>query len=210
MGVAAERRERVLHAAATPEMLHGLWTLEGLEALDDEVLLVAIESGREDVTAAALKILMEYQPRQAGNFAAPLQKLLSDGAPALEVYLAAALGNNNLLPDGNGQQLLATLLRENPADTLLAEAALSGLTGREEDFRQFLETGGPTPQPITQMLLATIERKRYLAEHPPTPGSNNDDRTAGWQLSSYIAAFATNQMGRECPALLPHWLARRW
>src|SRR5262249_40168674 len=104
--------------------LHALCTLDGLRAIDPEVLRQALEDAHPGVRRQAVR-LSERQAGRSPRLAAALIKRVSDPDAAVRLQLAYALG---YLESAEGGRALGRLLRQDARDPYLAAAALSSLT----------------------------------------------------------------------------------
>lgn len=115
--------------------LHALWTLEGLDALKTETVTHALSDEAPQVRAAAVRL---SEPWLRNGHTEVLQKVAertSDPAPPVRLQLAASLGE---VPPPAADEPLATLLTHASGQPFLAEAAITGLEGRELAFVQHL------------------------------------------------------------------------
>ncbi len=117
--------------------LHALWTLDGLDAIQPESVLQALNDKAPEVRASALR-LSERWLNDATNGqkmrAAVLGKM-DDANWFVRWQLAATLGE--LPPDGREQPLI-TMLQRYGEDPILVDAAISGLKGQEADVLSHL------------------------------------------------------------------------
>src|SRR5262245_25440906 len=104
--------------------LHALCTLDGLRAIDPEVLRQALEDSHAGVRRHAVR-LSEQQAGRSPRLEAALVKRVSDPDAAVRLQLAYSLG---YLESAGGGRALGRLLRQDARDPYLAAAALSSLT----------------------------------------------------------------------------------
>lgn len=124
-------RKTAAEASEPLARLHALWTLDGVESLDVQTVLAALEDGDERVRAAAVRL--------CGRHATPsvleaLQKRLNDPGASVRLQLALTLA---AFSGPRKESLLAALLARTATPketTLLRSAALSSLEGRELEF----------------------------------------------------------------------------
>ena len=135
-----------------PGQLHALWTLDGLESLDLDTTLAALDSSDERVRAAAVRL----SERHAGSAAlTALARRIPDPSQAVRLQLALTLG---VTRDPQVPGLLAQLLARDD-DPLFRTAAVSGLAGRELEFLRELFAALPgntsNPQDGFELLAAS-------------------------------------------------------
>ncbi len=110
----------------TPQSrVQALWTLEGLNALAPAVIATAFHDENANVRAAAVRLA---DP----SLAPDLQKLTSDPSAGVRLQVAFKL---SAIP---GMEANLAELISKTGDPLLAEAAASGMAGRELEFLELL------------------------------------------------------------------------
>ena len=135
--------------------LHALWTLEGLNALSKSLLTKVAKTSSAEVQVSAIQLLVTPFGKIAPDLS---QQLLAAKHPVVDLQLGIHAG---LSEDGDFT-LLAQLLERYPQDTLLMEATLSGLLGKEERFRDYLQEqqGYAQTKPMIQFLTQTLQKSR--------------------------------------------------
>jgi mono/diheme cytochrome c family protein/glucose/arabinose dehydrogenase len=101
--------------------LHGLWTLEGLNALDGEVLRLALKDADTQVRAAAVRLAT---PDMLPELAA----MGGEKEALVQAHLAIRLG---AIGSPDADAALAKLLIAHGQDLLVREGALTGMRGKE-------------------------------------------------------------------------------
>ena len=112
--------------------IHALWTLEGLDGLDLDLLEEAVADPEPWVAAHAIRVAEPWLADNESRAVEMVAGRLRNAAPR-EVALQAALS----LGEGGGEPVesaLADLLRRRADGLFLVEAVLSGLEGRELEF----------------------------------------------------------------------------
>ena len=107
--------------------LHALWTLEGLDALDLETRLSALDSADERIRAAAVRLCEREASPEALT---ALTERLADPSQSVRLQLALSLGT---FRDAKATGLLAQLLARDD-HALFRTASLTGLAGSELEF----------------------------------------------------------------------------
>jgi mono/diheme cytochrome c family protein len=97
--------------------LHALWTLEGLEALDQQTLLAALKDEDAQVRKAAVRISEQFLPQQEQGVLTALAALAGD--PSLEVRAQLVLSLSTARSP-QAAALSRQVLDQNPESELLA------------------------------------------------------------------------------------------
>lgn len=118
--------------------LHALWTLDGIEGLDQATLFAALDDPDTQVTAAAIRL---SQGLLAANNPEALKKIIasptsSTAAASYTISLQRALSLGES-PSPDVFAPLLALARQTGNSPYLADAIVSGLSGREAAFVQF-------------------------------------------------------------------------
>jgi len=116
---------QVVHQKGPLAQLHALWTLDGLDALDQNSLSAALKSSDEKVRTAATRL-----SESKAEMLPSLVKRLNDPSEQVRLQLALSLGTFN---DSDADNVLGDLLVKEE-DPLFKGAAVSGLMGRELEF----------------------------------------------------------------------------
>lgn len=133
LGVAPALRQTALHAGDERARIHSLWTLEGIGALDGDLIAATLNDASHRIRSTAVRLaepfLREEAPREV---LAGALRLVRDEDPRVRLQVALSLGE--LPPSRSKQEAFADLLLRHPDQPFLAEAALSGLANQELDF----------------------------------------------------------------------------
>jgi glucose/arabinose dehydrogenase/mono/diheme cytochrome c family protein len=112
--------------------LHALWTLEGLNRLDPDLLLTLLADKDSHVRASAVCLFRkELQRRPDPTYFQELAPLARDADRNVRMQLALTLG---LVSGPLADRVLEPVLNEAAADPVLLEALLAGFAGREAEF----------------------------------------------------------------------------
>jgi mono/diheme cytochrome c family protein len=131
-------------AAATAQSplgrLHALWTLEGLGGLDRDTILRALRDGDPRIASAAIRLAEPSlaAPGDAEIISRVMSRVKSP-SPVVRLQLALSLGE---MHSTEGDNALRTLAAFAPTQPYLADAIVSGLSGREELFVASLAAEG--------------------------------------------------------------------
>ncbi|MFL5619669.1 MAG: PVC-type heme-binding CxxCH protein [Gemmatimonadaceae bacterium] len=124
-------KQLVRSAPSDVTRLHAVWTLDGLDAVDDATLGAALADRSQYVRAAAVRIAEPTLGRPDAPARAAVLKLVDDATPAVRRQLAASLGE---LPVAERERALATVTMRSGQDPVVADLVASGLAGRERAF----------------------------------------------------------------------------
>jgi mono/diheme cytochrome c family protein/glucose/arabinose dehydrogenase len=133
--------------------LHAMWTLEGLDKLDPEMLFELLADKDRHVRASAVRLLRKEVNRiDEPTYFQELAPLAKDPDKIVRAQLALTLG---LVKSPLADRALEPILKD--ADPVLLEALLAGYAGRETEFLA-VRLGLPAwakPEPWRRRLLAT-------------------------------------------------------
>ncbi len=182
-GAVTALRSRAGRAGA-PGRVHALWALEGLGAIDDELVVRALGDADSDVRENALRLA---EPRVASSpqLADAVLAAAGDAEPRVRLQAALAMGN---LSGPRAVEMLAAMARRDGADRWLRAAVVSGLVHRAPEFlAAFVAAPAPpaTRRAVIQDLAPvygaeeTIERSRAVVTLIAQTGEPLD-----WQRAS--------------------------
>lgn len=114
-------------------MIHLIWTLEGLGALDASHLKFALVFGNEDLVTTALYASLSLPDAQRKLLVEDITSKSSTQNPATLPYKARALAS---IDSDEAQEALVNLLTKNGNTELVKEAAISGLGKNAKHFEQ--------------------------------------------------------------------------
>lgn len=124
-------RDLAVSTGRPESRIHALWTLEGLEELDADLVAWALGDGNARVREHAVRLSEQFDsPRLAER----LLDLVEDGDRRVQVQLACTLG---LLPESQSFVPLSLLLARHPEDRWLQIAVL---TSASENAGRWLRT----------------------------------------------------------------------
>ncbi len=144
--------------------LHALWTLEGLQRLDPELLFTLLNDKSRDVRASAVCLLRGEVNRQLDPTCVQiLAPLASDPDPQVRLQLALTLG---LVNSPLADRALEPILKN--ADPLFLEALLAGFAGRETELlaARLALPAWAKPEPWREKLLATSAGLLWRVRQP--------------------------------------------
>lgn len=115
--------------------LHALWTLDGLEATDLDLLRRGLSDDHPHVRAAAVRLNERWLTESREQAVENILSLRTDPSAIVRVQVAFSMGE---IRSDRADELLAEMVRAFPGDAYLADAALSGLHGRELELLETL------------------------------------------------------------------------
>ena len=133
LGVVAGLEKIALSGREPLGRLHALWTLEGLNRLDDELLetLLADKDAHVRASAAALCRRVASRPSLDTPSLREIAAAGKDPDRTVRMQIAFTLG---LVQSPIADRALEPILREAAADPVLLEGLLAGFSGREVEF----------------------------------------------------------------------------
>jgi HEAT repeat protein len=111
----------VRHSRASESRVHALWSLQGLQALNNDVLAAGLADTHAGVRENAIR-LAEPRLDASAELRGQVRALISDPAPRVRLQVAFAIGECR---KWHQAALLARLARENVADPWMQSAILS-------------------------------------------------------------------------------------
>lgn len=117
--------------------LHALWSLEGLGQVNAEAIRGGLTSGDPFVGESAIRLSALLSETERVALLPEFKRLASSGEVVIQRELAASLGR---VPSREALVLLKEVLVKNLEVAYVRELAISGLEGREAEFREVLGT----------------------------------------------------------------------
>jgi len=129
-------------------VIHALWTLEGLEALDKDVILTALQHQHPQVRRTAVWLSEPYLKQNDGQMIGAVGQLLDDASYDVRVQLLLSLYSSKA---GKAQPLVGELLARNPDNPMLQ--ATKAALDKNEDVRTFGARLGNLPKEDRSLVL---------------------------------------------------------
>ncbi len=124
--------------------VHALWTLDGLQALDEQTFQQAAVSGHPKVRAAAVRVSEALLAKMGGGKLLDHWAARLNDVPEVQLQLAFSLGE---IKGAAALDLLQTILERNLHHEYIVSAVVSSLYERELEFvENLLESDGPLAQ----------------------------------------------------------------
>ncbi len=189
------------------EALHALWTMEGLNLLDDEILIKILKTGNNKLIEHTLKILPQISTQNSPVYSNIFYELVNKKNRNLDMNILATLGQVGFMEEEDRYLLMGSLLMRYPVDSLACEAALSGLEGKEDKFQDFLSTIFGQQMDKNQLIFSYLQKSIESRNKEKTNKielfDHNDMRTAGLKLYSQYCAACHRPGGEGTPNLAP-------
>ena len=175
---------------------HALWTLEGLNATDLNLLFSLLSEGSSLVRATALRLLEPRAEEESEIQQQLAKKLLSYSKTAsIELSLQMALSASQLAPS-SAYPLLTDLLVRYDTSALIRDAVLSSLQDREYAFSQHLlqqpdwQQTSSARKILLETLTTTIVNKGNAAELIALLSDLSTDQSWGWQEQAIVSGLS--------------------
>jgi putative membrane-bound dehydrogenase-like protein len=182
--------------------LHALWTLEGLSALDPEIVITALKDQHPAVREHALRMAEEFPISRP--VADAVLSLRSDSEPRVLYQLSFTLGQ---IKDPRALALLTDLARDRAGDPWFRVAILSSLNDNaSEFFHLFLSRNKFQLNPLFLHELASLigakhdpaEIRRFLAvEEALVPQHPNEAAAALFGLAKGLKLASVRNLAVE-------------
>ena len=132
--------------------VHALWTLEGLKAIDPEILLISLKDEDPQVRKAAIRISEPFLVQENARIFSALVSLKSDPSPDVKMQLALSLRYsknpvartilNGLLADSKNNQVIVRVVTKSLNEGDDSKKELRDLTAHMDDDDQRLVFSG--------------------------------------------------------------------
>jgi mono/diheme cytochrome c family protein len=165
--------------------LQALWTLDGMDAADPDVVTRALADRDRDVRAGAIRVSERYLATNQAVRDAVLARV-TDTDWAVRQQLAASVG---AMADSARVDAAVRVLEQHGTDPVVMDSLLSGLSGVETQVLARLLEGAETParvQAVT-MLAATALRRNDPAAAAAVLADAADTRRPAWQQAALMA-----------------------
>jgi mono/diheme cytochrome c family protein len=165
--------------------LHALWTLDGLDKLEVDLVTKALEDPSRDVRSSAVRLAERWLGDANHPLQAALLKHVDDADWAVREQVAASLGG---FPPGARETAVASMLERHADDPVVVDVALSGVRGTETTVLEtLLQSPQTTPvETAIAMVAATIVRGGQDEAIQKVFASLAGDRRAPWQRSALL------------------------
>jgi mono/diheme cytochrome c family protein len=201
-------RELAINGNQHLAQLHALWTLEGLNLLEPELLFQLLEDDSPLVRTTALRLLEPFalvDRRLQQDLGRKLGSLWKS-APIKQV-LQTSLSAYTLDPK-TAHALLANIADKYDTSALIRDAVLSSLENREFEFLTVLwdapkwQTSTPGKEILLEMLTASIIKKRSPVELSSLLSMLDGGGKTSWKEHSVLTGLAVQGKSKLKPIKL--------
>ncbi len=179
--------------------LHALWTLDGVDRIQPARIAAALEDTSRDVRAGAVRIAERWLGEPGHPIQAAVMKRLDDKDWTVRQQLAASLG---ALPPGARERAILALLDRPPLDSVMMDAAMSGLRGAEVAALDLALGAGPE----TAERAATITTLAALVVRAAQDAATQalfvrvaDETRPLWQRAAVLRGVEVAVVGGQLP-----------
>lgn len=151
--------------------IHAMWTLTGLSAMDEQIVLRALKDGHPRVREHAARVAETFLPKSQ-SMANALLAMADDADPRVQLQITFTLGE---LKDQRALDELADLAIKRGDDQWFRLAILSSVADRASKFFHLLRAKNPS-----------FENKQMFAQLAALIGAKHDSA----ELSKFLAALA--------------------
>ncbi len=180
--------------------IHALWTLQGLDLLDASTLLtIAAQENTDKSVWSHLLLLSKNFSEEIEQFKIFYEQVFAANHPESNYLLAHIAGQHPVL-----EPFWWNFAQRFPTDSILAEALVSGIAGKEMDFLKKLKKESQSTY-LQLLLNQTIENQQKNLLQAPQISSiaANDDRTNGLNIFKSYCASCHGMDGRGQKKVAP-------
>ena len=177
--------------------IHALWTLEGLGKINIQAITGALKAKDPYVLESAIRLAEMLPEKQTTSLLNHFSELANNSTSAvIQRQLAATLGR---MPSDKALDLLKKILIKNINTPFFREAAISGLEGREQKFRDLLGTDLKDAQFIKYLDHCLTPKTTAAAHKPPRNKAHRESYHRGekFYIANCMACHAADGNGIE-------------
>ena len=136
---------RTLNKTKNPfQVIHALWTLEGLYALTDKEILPLLKEPDWSIRMQALSLLPStFRKNNYEKYLSVLENMVTLDDFLAAPYIGFATARMQDYNKEDATDLLNNLIKKHPENKYVADAVISSLENNEEDFRKNLKMNFP-------------------------------------------------------------------
>ncbi len=179
--------------------LHALWTLDGLEAVTEPLVLQAMADRSPHVRAAAVRLTERWAEAPPPAIWSAIDARVEDPDPRVRLQVAATLGT--MAAGDRTRRALTRLLTRDGGNPIAVDVALSGARGAEGSLLALLST--PGTREAAAMLAATLFRGGRDADAQTWLARAADDTAPAWLREALMHGAEIGILGAPVPGQLP-------
>lgn len=188
--VVPQLKELATQAPDWRTKLHALWTLDGIDAIEPELVQQALTDKSADVRASALRLSERWLGDPNHPLCAAVLKMIDDPSWTVRRQFAAAIGE---LPQPERLEAAVTVLTQYGGDPISVDATISGLKGSEaEVLHRVLESREAKPEadPVS-MLAGAVAKSGEAAVVEQVLARATDAQAPAWQRTALLEGLDT-------------------
>ncbi len=192
--------------------IHALWTLEGFNALTFELLEVVLEKSKFQVQSHAIRLMEKYfRTDKKNQIESIIANLAKSNNPKLNIQLAVTTGLYSKLNPEFSFPVLKKLLENNPLDTLLCNAVMSGIFQNEAFLKNYLIGCGFKEDHLTIKYLDYSMKKDASSKKSIVANNfGKDEKTNGLELYKIHCSNCHGISGLGIPNTAPPLYGSEW
>ncbi|HLR25136.1 MAG TPA: c-type cytochrome [Fodinibius sp.] len=189
ISVTTELQKLVRNSDKDYARLHALWTLDGLDKINNKILKVALSDSSPHLRAAAIRIAEHTFSRSDSSLKKEVLNLMDDSSHVVQRQLAASIGE---FPSADRQKYFLIMIKHYGNDPIVTSLVISGLLNQEYSFLKRLLVQSRKQE-------GTINAIRELAEIILMSGSSahintllnwiGDEARPMWQRNSLLTSL---------------------
>jgi hypothetical protein len=186
--------------------LHAIWTLDGLDAVEPELVISALGDSNRDIKAAALRISERFLGEGNQEVIDAFQNLIANTGNDWQVtyQLAASAGE---LDDANRLDAIVRIIEVYGADFIALDAALSGVRDEEVsdllDALFALENGNAGARNAITTVVSGLARVGSAEQAANMLTAIADSERPAWQREAALKGLEVVLAGAADPGLAP-------
>lgn len=187
---------------------HALWALEGMGALNEDILFTLIKDRDVRVRSNALRLMEPFAARDQNTMTRLQNILLQEAADAPVSHVLQIAFTAAVLDKSAAHELLARIATRYDTSALIRDAILSSIGDEEFAFMQKLLASrtwreqNPSREIFLEMLTSAIVRKRDPVEVKKLLAMLNVDRSSfGWREKTILTGMSIQGYGGKVSPL---------
>jgi len=206
--VVAELKYTALNTENELAQMHALYVLDGLDALDFDILEKVIATSSSDATAHAVVLMEQFIAKEhISRTESLVQRLISKNDATIDLYLSGIMGKLIAMDNQKFFESMMTIFNRRKDNPIFRESFLSGLEGQENAFSDSLNLASAAlnKDDFGSQLTQIIENKKSKTLNPIFTRRflNEDNRTAGGKMYFQICAACHGTNGEGIDGLAP-------
>lgn len=186
--------------------VHALYTLEGWNVLNFELLAEVIQRGNEEIAAHALVLSSTFASKENVDFAQDIfETVLDKDQVILDVYLGSTLGAWMKIDASAFTKTFLSILNRRKGNATVQEALISGLDGFEKSLLEINDFKTDNYIYFTEKLEKSIANRNNNELNPiySRKSIHEDNRTSGAKMFYQICASCHGPNGQGIEGLAP-------